>query len=167
MEDRTKLTPLLLDCKNPKFNPSAIQSYCITAAATVWMRFHWHNLLHASALGIDAPYHGDHKGFGSYAAKAFVLGTWKSRFLDSGSKHLAWSIGGWIWWVAWHFPSACVFSVSLGHWKMEKKASQTHLTALPAGSFVVHSCSQSKLSWMLTCMDSEVETTVLVYILYI
>ncbi len=79
-----------LQRSDPKFNPNAPQSYCTTVSATVWMRFHWHNLLNAIALGIDPPYHGDRKGFGSYAVKTFVLPTFNSCFLDSGSKHSAW-----------------------------------------------------------------------------
>lgn len=123
------------------------------------MRFHWHNLLNAIALGIDPPFHGDRKGFGSYAAKTFVSPTFNSCFLDSGSKHSAWRFGGWIRWVAWHFPlHNRLASVVQGYWKMSEKKGLTGSSDSAANWQLWHAhspkCPDSWYAWTVKSKTS-------------
>lgn len=91
------------------------------------MRFLWHSVLNAIALEKDPPYHGDRRGFGSYAAQTFVSPTFNSCFLDSGVNTQRDSLG--VESVELHdiptAQSAHVFSVGPGHWKMSEQKGLT------------------------------------------
>lgn len=96
------------------------------------MRFHWHNLLHASGLGIDAPYQR-----WQVLWKLCCQGLCLAHMCFLGLGQYTLNVTVWVWNLTFLIAqSACVFSVNLRHWTMseEKRASQTHLTTLPTGS---------------------------------